>query len=124
MSIIQVDCRGLKHANERHGHHLGDQLLQRTAALIQAATRDNDLVARVGGDEFAILLYDTDEPTSQTIVDRIRIAIETQPALESITIGVAIGVATTSTDDLLETHQTADARMLASKRGSQHALTG
>ena len=121
VSIIQVDCRGLKDANERHGHHLGDQLLRRTAILIQGATRDTDLVARVGGDEFAILLYDTDEPTAQLVVDRLQAAIDSEPPLETISLGVAIGAATTTTDDLAEAHRTADARMLASKRATLSA---
>lgn len=120
-SIIQVDCRGLKQANERHGHHVGDKLLRRTAVLIQGATRHGDLVARVGGDEFAVLLYDADEDIAQRVVERIQAAIDSEPALESITLGVTIGVATTTTADLAEAHRTADGRMLANKRATLNA---
>ena len=78
-------------------------------------------MARVGGDEFAILLYDTDEPTAHLVVDRLQAAIDSEPPLESISLGVAIGAATTTTDDLAEAHRTADARMLASKRATLSA---
>jgi diguanylate cyclase (GGDEF)-like protein len=123
VSVIEVDCRGLKQANERHGHHVGDQLLQRTAVLLQGATRDGDLVARIGGDEFAVILYDSDEATAEDVVERIRAAIDSEPSIETVKMGVAIGVATTSSDDLAGAQRDADSRMRAGKRATSHALT-
>ena len=75
MSIVQLDCRALKRVNDTHGHHAGDRLLQRTAEIITSAVRGNDLVARIGGDEFAILLRGADELVAAMIVDRIESAV-------------------------------------------------
>ncbi|HWF74330.1 MAG TPA: HD domain-containing phosphohydrolase [Solirubrobacteraceae bacterium] len=61
VSVVIVDVDGLKAVNDESGHGAGDDLLCRCAALLAAAVRSTDLVARIGGDEFGVLLRYTDE---------------------------------------------------------------
>ena len=69
--VMVADVDGLKETNDRDGHEAGDALLRRTAACIQGAVRDVDNVARIGGDEFAVLAIECDAATAETIAKRI-----------------------------------------------------
>jgi diguanylate cyclase (GGDEF)-like protein len=114
-SIVLLDCRGLKRVNDTHGHHAGDRLLQRTAEIVKAAVRGKDLVARIGGDEFAILLRNADEQVARMIVERIEHAVEAEPPAGEADVALAIGHATTADGDLAAAQRAADARMLTAK---------
>lgn len=116
VSIIQLDCRDLELINETYGRHVGDQLLCRVAKALTSSVRSTDLVARVGGDEFAILLCGADEETSHTIVGRIEAAIAVERKAGQPQIQVAIGTSTTHDEDLEATKQRAAAEMLKAKR--------
>jgi diguanylate cyclase (GGDEF)-like protein len=59
-SIIYFDVDNFKQVNDSHGHHIGDELLQRIAAEVKSNSRKSDIVARYGGDEFIVLLPNTD----------------------------------------------------------------
>jgi diguanylate cyclase len=77
-SIIVVDVDGLKNINDTQGHLGGDLLLRMVASTIDTTSRDSDLVARIGGDEFGVLALDCDEPHLRILNNRIRRALETQ----------------------------------------------
>jgi diguanylate cyclase (GGDEF)-like protein len=115
MSIIQCDCHGLKQINDTHGHTVGDELLRRVAAVLTSSVRTHDLVARIGGDEFAILL-EGDEDAARVIVERIEAALVSDCAVGQPTIQLAIGASTTRADSLEAAQQRADAEMLKAKR--------
>ncbi|MFW6082228.1 MAG: diguanylate cyclase domain-containing protein [Desulfosalsimonas sp.] len=76
ISIIVCDVDGLKRVNDMHGHLQGDRLIISAARSISACLREGDLVARIGGDEFAVLITDTDEQECLNIMDRIRTRID------------------------------------------------
>jgi diguanylate cyclase (GGDEF)-like protein len=61
-----------KGVNDRHGHEAGDRALQRVATALRESLRDSDLVARVGGDEFAALLPRTDADHSEPVLEKLR----------------------------------------------------
>lgn len=69
--VIIADLDGLKETNDRYGHAIGDDLIRRSADCIRKAVRDVDKVARIGGDEFAILTIECDESAANTIMKRI-----------------------------------------------------
>jgi diguanylate cyclase (GGDEF)-like protein len=115
VSIVKLDCRGLKVINDTSGHHAGDELLKRVAAILVASTREGDLVARVGGDEFGLLLPGADEDATRLVVQRID--GNAMKARESgLQIALAIGCATTRADDVEDTDRRADQEMLKAKR--------
>lgn len=71
-SVVSVDIDGLKQVNDRLGHHAGDLLIQGAADLLEESSRASDHVARVGGDEFLVLLPETDAHGARRFAARIR----------------------------------------------------
>ncbi|MFN2341641.1 MAG: diguanylate cyclase [Halanaerobium sp.] len=76
ISIIVGDLNELKHINDNYGHSMGDKYIRLTAEAIKDSLRAEDIVARVGGDEFAVILPDTDYNTASLVVERILANIE------------------------------------------------
>jgi len=75
LSLLLVDLDRLKPLNDRWGHQAGDRALTRVAAAIQKSLRGTDIAARIGGDEFAIILPDTDAVAGLIVATRIRRAL-------------------------------------------------
>jgi diguanylate cyclase (GGDEF)-like protein len=71
LSVIIADINGLKLINDAFGHNMGDRVLKSVAAFIKSCIRDKDIAARVGGDEFCIILPQTDSVTAQKICSNI-----------------------------------------------------
>ena len=71
VTIIFGDVNGLKLTNDIFGHAVGDELLRKAAAILKRVCRESDVVSRVGGDEFAVLLAKTDGEEARRIVERI-----------------------------------------------------
>ena len=82
--LVVVDLDGFKQINDRQGHQMGDQVLQTTAATLAAQLRSTDLLARVGGDEFALLLFNPDERGLEELVVRLRQTLEAAGVQASI----------------------------------------
>ena len=62
VTLLMFDIDDFKQYNDHHGHALGDEILRQTSALIRRCVRDHDLVARIGGDEFAVVFWEKDAP--------------------------------------------------------------
>jgi len=118
-SVLVIDLNGLKATNDRLGHSAGDTFIRLAAGAIQAAARDADVVARVGGDEFAILAVECDAAGGEALAGRVR------AKLAEAGIGAGIGVASRDpTRTIFETMDLADERMYADKRRIKAEQTG
>ena len=95
VSIISADLDGLKLVNDTFGHKRGDELLQAGASLLRRPLRKNDLLARIGGDEFALILPRTDPAAAEIVARRLRDAIEDYNVMHpDLPISFSLGVAT------------------------------
>lgn len=95
ISVIMCDVDGLKLINDSLGHHIGDELLKAAANVIRSVFRINDIVSRIGGDEFAILLPETDEKAAAEAVTRLWLALkEYNSSSPEIPLSLSIGYAT------------------------------
>ena len=72
LSLIFLDLDGFKGVNDRHGHLRGSRTLVEFAGILRACARETDVLARYGGDEFALVLPETDQSGAQTLAERIR----------------------------------------------------
>jgi len=95
VSIITIDVDGLKKVNDTLGHEAGDRLILKVAQVLHKAFRAEDIVARIGGDEFAVLLPETDICDVEAAVDRIRRCQEdVNRADNELCLSMSIGAAT------------------------------
>jgi diguanylate cyclase (GGDEF)-like protein len=97
LSLALLDLDHFKKINDLHGHQVGDRVLVLFAQLLAANARHGELVARIGGEEFAWLMPETDEPGAQSAAERVRSAIESSPFEHVGTVTLSAGVS--SSDD-------------------------
>lgn len=116
-AIVMLDLDGFKPLNDRFGHEAGDDLLRDVAAALSRAMRAQDLVARIGGDEFCVLAPETDGPGAERLAGRVRGAVRTVTA-GAIAVRGSVGAAVFPDDaeDPIALMRVADARLLAAKR--------
>lgn len=75
-SLILFDIDHFKEVNDTYGHTAGDQVIRRTAAMLLEGLRDSDVAGRYGGEEFAVILADTDAAGAKVVAERLRTKIE------------------------------------------------
>jgi diguanylate cyclase (GGDEF)-like protein/putative nucleotidyltransferase with HDIG domain len=93
LTVIVGDLDHFKQVNDRSGHNVGDLALQRVAALMQRGKRDIDAIARVGGEEFALVLPDTDEHGGYVIAERLRAELQAEFRGDAVALTISFGVA-------------------------------
>ena len=89
LAMAMVDLDHFKRVNDAHGHAAGDAVLAHTAQVIARSIREIDLVARVGGEEFAILFPGSTVSDAAQIAERVRAALEREPV---VVAGASLGV--------------------------------
>jgi two-component system, cell cycle response regulator len=125
-ALLFIDIDGLKAINDAHGHLVGSKIIAEAARILKGCLRDTDVASRWGGDEFVILLRNTDAAGALVVAERIRSRIESQPFLareqKRLSATVSIGVATapangTEKNQLLNA---ADAAMYQAKKAQKN----
>ncbi|MBI2955047.1 MAG: sensor domain-containing diguanylate cyclase [Chloroflexi bacterium] len=97
LSLIMADCDSLKDVNDRFGHQVGDQLLLQTGRVLKESVRESDTVIRYGGDEFVILLPETDIVEASEAAERMRLKVVVSDLVvdgRRIDITVSFGIVT------------------------------
>ena len=121
------DVDHFKRVNDTHGHPAGDAVLRHLAVLLTATFRQVDVVARVGGEEFAVLLPSTDAEGAAAVAERLRLAVKSQ-AVEfdgvPLRCTVSAGVATMHADlgDLDALMKRADQALYAAKAAGRNRI--
>ena len=115
-SIILADINGLKLTNDSYGHEMGDKLLITAGEILKKSCRKEDIISRVGGDEFAILLPKINEKKVNEILERIKKESK-NTKLDSVIVSLALGYSTKNTKDkdILEVYKEADNKMYKNK---------
>ena len=93
LSVVVGDLDAFKRINDEHGHLAGDDCLRQVAAVVRATVRRPDACFRWGGDEFALLLAETEAPEAEAIAERLRIAVAEHcraPGGRAITLGCGV----------------------------------
>lgn len=116
ISLIVGDLNGLKLINDAFGHDAGDKALKRVAELMKNTFRKEDIVSRMGGDEFIALLPKTTEETGLSIIERIKRACDANP-LDFVKISISFGVATKTSEEekISEVFKNAEEKMYFNK---------
>ena len=129
LSILMIDLDGFKQVNDTHGHQIGDRMLRETADFLRSGIREIDHIGRYGGDEFLLILPNTDTTGARNIASRLLDLAE--DAIISIDdrrfpIQLSAGIASTPEDGTTrqEIIAVADARMYESKSARRWIFTG
>jgi diguanylate cyclase (GGDEF)-like protein len=120
-ALVTCDLDGFKTLNDRHGHLAGDAALERMGALLRDALRTTDAAFRIGGDEFAMLLPETDEAEVRAVIDRVATGLTDTSDPQFENLGASFGVAVYPRDggdpELL--FRAADDAMYTAKRSGE-----
>lgn len=122
--LVMVDCDNFKTFNDTLGHPAGDALLKDVASLLKDKVRTSDIVARYGGDEFALLLKHTRKEDALRMCERIREAFQLRFGGNSVQVTSSIGLACFPTDAVTKTDlaKAADDALYVSKRGGRNQV--
>ena len=129
LTLVLIDADNFKKINDTHGHPVGDAVLRHIARVMGATFRQVDVVARIGGEEFAVLLPSADLASAQRVAERLRAALEAQPTQTdggpvacTVSIGIAaMDDATSSVEALLKR---ADEALYAAKHSGRNRVCG
>lgn len=127
-SLMMIDTDNLKEINDRHGHNAGDIYIQSIASIIQKNLRSSDIISRYGGDEFIVLMPETDPQNAREAGEKIRMAIQNtsfdmsgSPVTSTVSIGISgYPLDSTNSDILLDC---ADKALYESKRYGRNRVT-
>jgi diguanylate cyclase (GGDEF) domain len=95
LAVIALDLDRFKRVNDRYGHEIGDLVLQKTSDTIRSQTREHDVFARTGGEEFVIVVTGPDACNAQQLAERIRVALATmrlEPPAPPVRVTASLGV--------------------------------
>lgn len=125
LSLLLIDIDRFKHYNDHHGHLEGDKILRETARLIVSCMRKMDSAYRYGGEEFTVILPETDFAAAVLVAQRIRETVEdnfrSAPEFEKITVSIGV-TQYTAGDSLTEFIRRADRAMYMAKEAGRNQI--
>jgi diguanylate cyclase (GGDEF)-like protein len=124
ISFMMIDIDRFKSINDSYGHQVGDEVIIHLAKLATANKREADLLARVGGEEFALMLPETDLPGASVAAERLRCEVSQTPPPHTpeglaTTISVGVAASTDEMDDVSILMRAADDALYQAKRGGR-----
>ena len=128
MSLVLLDLDYFKKVNDRHGHEAGDKALQHVARLLKQRLRKTDLAARLGGEEFCLLLPDTDGDQALLVAEKIRQQLAASPLTfgeHSITLTLSGGIACFGEQEGMELNaltRCADKKLYSAKSAGRNRI--
>jgi len=128
VSVLLLDIDHFKKVNDSYGHHTGDVVLMQVADTLKRLVRLEDTAGRLGGEEFVVLLPETNRLGAAVLAERIRAAIEAmqvEVAGQTVPVTTSIGVATQNAENLMTIDQlltTADRRLYLAKNGGRNRI--
>ena len=125
--LVSLDIDHFKAVNDTHGHTDGDEAIRHISRILQENCRATDLVFRIGGDEYSILLPNTGLSSARLQSERIRRAVESTPlALRGISCPLTVSIGVSCFDDFADVNELvrdADVRLYTSKRHGRNRVT-
>jgi diguanylate cyclase len=123
VSLLVIDIDHFKRVNDEHGHEAGDTVLKGLVSLVRQRVRAVDLVFRMGGEEFVVLLPDTAEDDAFLMADKLRQSIAETTLLDGLVLTVSIGVGAAVAGDSVESWVKAtDAALYAAKEAGRNRV--
>lgn len=126
-SVAFIDVDNFKAINDRHGHLSGDEVLRRLAACCAGAMRQTDLFARIGGEEFAVLLPRTRQEDALSLLERLRarvagLQVELPEAVLNVTVSIGLASPGAWTPEINGVLREADEALYAAKREGKNRV--
>jgi diguanylate cyclase (GGDEF)-like protein len=127
-SLVMIDIDHFKRVNDTYGHQAGDMVIRRVAEVIRKHARDVDVVGRYGGDEFAVVLPDTDKAGTRVFCERLREGVEAMEVVyegHSIRCTLSLGVADLSrpAHDFVTLVEWADQALYVAKKNGRNQVS-
>jgi diguanylate cyclase (GGDEF)-like protein len=130
VAVAMVDIDHFKQVNDTYGHLAGDAVLAGVAAALTGGLREYDLAGRFGGEEFSLLLPDTDTEEAVRVAERLRVIMSriaipaqgTDGQEAHITVSIGVAVLTSGVNDLTELLAAADAALYRAKRAGRNLV--
>lgn len=120
LCIALFDIDDFKRINDNYGHVYGDLVLTRIADIMQNSSRETDLVGRYGGDEFMVILTNTDLKVAKCIAERIRKAVEEAVFKEGLRITISGGVKQYESESFMDLIHFADMNLYKAKQNGKN----
>lgn len=117
-ALLLVDLNGLKSINDRLGHLTGNRALKRLACAVKESCRASDLAARFGGDEFAVLLIDSDGALAGQVATRMETWLREEPQFPPLSVSIGISVYPQDATSAQNLFEIADQRLYRNKKAS------
>ena len=124
ISVVMVDLDHFKLVNDTHGHDVGDQVIRHLSDTMRQRVRDSDIVARLGGEEFIVMLPDTDAKGAQVLAEELVkvVASRQVPVAGKVTISAGVSQLDIKLEDLAEMLKGADEALYVAKRSGRNQV--